>query len=292
MVSCGFSLAVIALFFSAAAPRSFAEDLVIGGPEIPESFNIADGSHPLATVARDSLCETLTQRTKGGPAAGVSYQLNLSDSMNAKGEGTFWSVRLKEGAKFTSGAEITAADLAWSLRRCKDTGTLRMVSKIEISPPGSHPPGEKWVDLHIGRPGGKHLNNFPELLAACPIYQKQAAEIFGDSFGTGANLVCSGSYKLTGIRPGRAIELVRSAPGRGNLTAAELRGFEDPENGLSALRAGRIALFFTTDHAVLDKGSQDPTLKSGNCLGDSYLARRSLEVNCDSNLSLVNMVWR
>jgi ABC-type transport system substrate-binding protein len=275
-------VAVVSLGLSSLAKPAFSQTLSIGFPEFPQQVDLLESEHPLAVFVRAASLGALVRQSPAPTGSSLPVGLELSDSLSIQADGGVWSFRVSKRAFFSSGGRIQARDAVFSLKRCiakhQLAGIVEVTARSVKNGLGNE---EGWVDLKLEAPQLKPNQKFPANLASCPILEEQSAKLFGLDLGKGSNLVSSGAYVIRGFSAGREYtlarlnQLVRESP-----EVFVLRGFSEPEHGLSALRSGTLDAFFTTAPGVLDKARQDETLLISECAAYSVILRKGLVLPC------------
>ena len=283
--------AIVAIFLW--APRLVVaqdQSVAIGFSEELPLSSLLDSPHPSARIVRSATGGVLLKPTGAG-AARVDFK--LAQSFSVSSDGRIIRLRLRSGAQFSDREPVRPADVVFSLRRCMS----------RWSGPGSPERVSEGVDTQAVFSGGEvqvtlgtaTQSQFWEFLAECPIYEAEAARLFGSAFGAGTNVVGSGAFVLTSFRSRPAEIVLRrlSQTGvlRGQAIELTLRSMEDAERGLSALRIGTISAFFTEDSVVLGKAANDETLFASKCFGYSVLKRRGFVFPCEHGIDLEAITW-
>lgn len=146
-----------------------------------------------------------------------------------------WHVRLRKGVRFHDGAELTSADVVWSLRRHADAKLGSKMATIaeqfaEIRDDGPH--------AVIIRLTGANAD-LPAILAQSHFLIVRAGETRPDGNGTGP-------YRLAQFKPGVRTVVTRNpdywVEGRPYLDRIELIAIPDEVSRVNALLAGDVQL--------------------------------------------------
>lgn len=273
----------LAAALSSAKPLQ-AEALTIGFPSWPADLNWLRDSHPAAEFIRRAVTDALVHRTAQS-VGDKGYELALTDSLRLDNAGRLLALRLKKNISFHDGELLQGEDVVFSLKLCADAGRLPNVASVssEFKAPAAGIT-EQWVRVEAG--AGPQLE--PVLaLADCPVMEAKSSAVFGADLGYGANLVSLGAYELGTFAAGRSYTLVaRPNPGRVVQSGGfVLRAFKEPDQGLTALRAGTIDAFFANQEEVIQKAKKDETLGVVPCSIYMILHRKGFLVSCDPVLN-------
>ena len=174
---------------------------------------------------------------------------SLADSWEISEDGLTYTFKLKEGVKFTNGAELTADDVVYSLTRAQESSfsasTFRImkgVTKVD----------DYTVAIELNEP----RVSFIEVLsgATASIGCKAVFEEFGDNFGRDVeSVVGTGPYKVTEWEPGQLLVLEANDEyflGAPAIKKARIKTIGDPDSAVIALRSGDLDLYFSAVPAV------------------------------------------
>ena len=278
---------LLGLLLTAIPSLALAQEdsLSFGVPEFAPTIQFLDEANtPAAFLLREATSRGLT--TIIADTKGAGFALGLTDAMKNKADFLTWSFRLSPNARFSNGEKVLLDDVAFSIDRCRHIGTLAQITSTQLRTVGpSANERENWIDFILSdkAPFDDRARKFPIDLAACPIIEKRSAEKFGTLFGQGTNLVTAGPYQIYDFQTGKQVLLRRfegslpSAKGPKNL---EIRGFDDPSHGLTALRTGTIDVLFTSEPTVLTKAQADETLIVAACKNYTVVHRKTLDFTC------------
>lgn len=275
----------VACVCAVSALQSFAADgVTIGVPEFPTDMNMLTSSHPAARFIRRALTAPLIEVK----SASKSFQLVVADSVSVTTDQGIWGFRLG-AVRASSGRALTAADLSYSIGRCKATGLLSDVDSFATTQrKGAFGRDEQWLELRLKRgiDPAQIARDFPKEVAECPIVTAEESKLFGAELGRGANVVAPGDFVISDFKAGREISLVRShnpistPPSAGALGRLVVRAFHDGSQALAALRDGSIDAFVSKEAEVQAKASKDETLLSRQCPEYNLILRRGLQLDC------------
>lgn len=287
-------LAVAAIFLLAGAlPQEAHADsaISIGVPPLPRDFNVLTADHPGATIARRALVGTLRDNVAGGTSE--SMALSVANSARISPDSRRWEFRVSPLARFSNGRVVTAEDVRYSLQRCHHLGLLQGVKDISVQKGAVHPDdGAQWVVLTRSDASGPRSDRTLLLaLGDCPILEKSSTEVFGSDVGLGSNIVSCGDFVISEIKLGREITLNRRNGLRARTEMAgpsvlTLRGFQEEEGALTALRAGTIDAFLSRDEGVIARAKKDETLFARECPIYTVVHRKGLGINCPDQLMI------
>ena len=273
--------------------QAWCQQLTLGVPEFPRDINVLTSAEPAAFLMRAGVVGTLFNTDADG-AGDVFLGLADSYSQSTSDGRRLWSFRIRPGSFFSDGNLVTAEDVVYSLDRCRRAGSLNQILAVrKKSPqrPAQH--GQYWIEVEEGLdssvPAGRLLAN----LTSCAIVERSSAEVFGVDLGFGSNLVSSAPYYIAGINSNNEYLLKgaresRIARGRSVI----IRGFRDPQHGLTALRTGTIDALFTEDGQVLEKAAKDETLLLGKCSVYMVVRRKGLELPCKPRVDLARVGYK
>jgi len=256
----------MAILFWPATPGSRAQTLTIGvqieTASVDPHFSL---SNPAVSTARH-MFDTLVH-----PDDRQRLHPGLALSWTPAGR-TEWEFRLRPGVRFHDGRAFTAADVAFSLARARDTATMisgfsaltRQITAIQIVDP---------LTIRLGTDQPFPL--MAEYLSAVPIVSRAAAESASTAdFNSGKAAVGTGPFRFVGWTRGDKLQLarndaywaaapvwenviIRPIPDDGARVAAMLSGTVDmidllPAATVSTLRAKPdIALAQTVSNRVI-----------------------------------------
>jgi hypothetical protein len=124
-----------------------------------------------------------------------------------------------------------------------------------------------------------------ELLASCPVIERQSGELFADQLGVGSNVVGSGRFKIASVDPGREYHFEQVRFGTTKTKRIVVRALKDGTHALTALRSGTVDAIFFDSAEVLSKASSDQTLLISECSGYKFVHRRALRVECRGQIT-------
>lgn len=262
------SLAPLLLFLMGCSPNSGSvgpsNTLLRGlGPE-PDSLDPQRAASVEAqTVLRD-LCEGLTTLdTSAGVSAGVAQEFAISP------DGKTYTFHLREGARWSTGERVVAADFVAAFRRLADPKTgskyqqfvagishAQDVFERKAGPDalGIQALDEKTLVIELSSP--KHY--FLQLLAhpsTCPVH-RPTLNRYGAKYARAGILVSNGAFVLKEWVPGAYISLERNRY-YWNDAATRLRGVEyffvaNANDELTRYRAGELHITSGVSRAQFD----------------------------------------
>jgi len=151
-------------------------------------------------------------------------------------------IELRRGVSFWDGAEMTADDVVWSLRRNLDPRAQSIYSGVYANVASIERSGPAQVTIRFRAPDAQFRNAIAG--PAGTVVERAYAERAGRAFGTAAGgLSCTGPFKLVRWAPGEKITLAANdrywgeAPQVGTL---EFRFLTDSSTLTSALVAGEV----------------------------------------------------
>ncbi len=202
---------------------------VLGGSR--ESASILDNANTVIDIVRtrvafDALCEI---DADGRPT------YHLAESVQPNTDGTVWTVRVRQGAEFTNGKPVTAADVLHSLRTYVDKKSFTSPLLRYLDLANARTSDDRTLVLPASRPFG-----FLELALT------QGMFIFSADTTDFTKAIGSGPYLIERYQAGQGALLRRNpnywAADRGGpyLDELELLSINDSQARLNALRAGQI----------------------------------------------------
>ena len=285
---------VIGLVFLSAWPIlaswGEAQSLVIGVSRIPEDFNVLDSEHEAGWLARRALLAGLTRVHREPLQGNLSYRLAMADGLRIDKSRLHWVFRTRSDVMLSNGDKIGEDDLRFSMERCLQKRMLVGVEAVKYQRLRSEFDGAGgWeIEFILAAPDA----GFGAALAACPIVHQRSAKLFGNDLGRGTNLVAAGRYELVDFYPGRQIvlRLTRYARSVGGGGPEELviRGFDDDQAGLTALRVGTISALLWVSDTVFSKAERDETLMIEECEGRRLVRRKSFNFGCKPDLDIAD----
>lgn len=293
-----FSFNLIVCFLS--APPLQAELVNCGFVEIADQLDLTGATDPVARFVTAATSETLTVRS----AAGSNFRLGLSDRLNVGADYRSWSFRINSAARFSNGQAITAEDAVYSIDRCAQKEAALALKSSARSQSGSLE-REEWIDIQIETAPEAFVQSaiLPVWLSNCPIYHKASSQLFADHFGYGTNIVSSGPYYLKSFKNGRSFQLLRWRRDRRDALSSkelEIKGFDDVEAALLALRSGALDLLYLSAEQlagppsfseVVEKAEKDSTLTVSPCVDDLVILRRGFAFNCQTGIDVSTLYY-
>jgi len=281
----------ILIFGAQGRALAEGEQISLGFPAFSAGLNYLNDAHPAAAAVRQAVTGGVGRREKAGRS---QAPLGLSDSLSVSADYALWSFRLREQAWFQNGRLVRAGDVKYSLERCQREGVLPAQFSVETRQSDSGGESREWIDIRLDPRfiSQERLLTLEEVLSRCPVVEKESSVVFEETLGTGTNLISTGPFGLTAFKSGGEIVLERTrrfrtddAPTR----TVSLRGFENAEQGLIALRTGTLDAFFTNNQQVIEKAQKDETLLSSSCLTYSVLKRKGFELPCPEEPDILGM---
>jgi len=147
-----------------------------------------------------NMCEGLL---KMDPAFQVSPNLATFDQVSP----TELRLTVRDGVKFWDGKPLTAADVAYSLRRSAAEDSVvsfafTFVKDIKVT-------GDRRVTVTFSKPDSTFVNGLATLSGV--VIEKAWAQKAGDKVGTSTGgLMCTGPYKFASWQAGNKISIVRN----------------------------------------------------------------------------------
>ena len=242
----GISLALVAAtFLSGCTSAVTARKDAAGGERVDGGIvkvgslvdyrpgSIYSGGTPPAATITGLVFETLTRYDKDD----LSPQPVLATSWDVSEDGKTVALELRDGVRFSSGEELTSADVEASLKNYADpahTGQLarnaQQITEYEIR-------DDKNLTLHLG----ERINNLFDLFDRVPIIQQDAI----DEFNTGTAFEGTGAFTFDKWTPGTSIEFSRNEEywrGPATIDGVELVVTPNEQTLTSQVRSGQLDL--------------------------------------------------
>ncbi len=274
--------------FIPTIPAQAQDKLVIGVQDLNSEFNALTSSGVSASIVRATVLPGLTEldSREGFPP----FRLRLANSFKTSTDLSKWSFRIGK-TLFSSGATVSGADVAYSLKLCP---TLKGLGELQIQETDQADRLGSWLEL--GSENNRAIKELGSLLSACPIIPQDISTLFGSLFGSGTNLVGAGNYIVNSADfKRRHLVLKRIYLSKENSVSGhwpeqiDLKNYEDGKAGLTALRLGSLDLFFTTDMDVNELARSDQTLVQNYCYGNKVWQRRSLSLSCKPGIDFARL---
>lgn len=168
-----------------------------------------------------------------------------------------WIFALSPDATFSNGRRVGLGDVFASLKNCGVRVTARYFEADS---------------------GLVEVNDDDEKIKNCPIMPR---DIVMDRFYSGTHPIGAGAYYISKIRPGKDIELRGKVSGKGVSLAIVFE--PDLENGLSRVRSGEFAAFFSRNQIPR---REDSTLEFFECQNYQGVRRASFIGYCFESMSI------
>jgi peptide/nickel transport system substrate-binding protein len=185
-----------------------------------------------------ALCESvLRQQPDGSLEPGLAEQVEHPDDRTVV-------LTVRDGVKFWDGKPLTAADVAFSLRRAADPKAGGFYPAVFARVRSIEETGPMEVTIKLSKPDywlDGELSQMPGV-----VVQKAYAEAKGRKFGTPqGGTMCTGPYKVKDWKPGSALTVERNddywdAEGRAKVAEITFKGVSDEASLTSGLLTGGI----------------------------------------------------
>ncbi|GAB2654981.1 ABC transporter substrate-binding protein [Prescottella soli] len=193
------------------------------------------------------------------------YQPQLAQALKANGDNTVWTLKLREGAKFSDGTPVDAAAVQWSINHyLEKKGTHTQVWKATVADVASPDPAtvvftlkQAWNEFPILFTTGPGMIVAPSSMASGKFTAVGAGPFTVEKFASQDELVLAanpgywnGKPHLEKLRfPAIVGEQAKlDALHTGGIQAAYLRGAEEVHN---ALEAGDVGYVYTVNMGSL-----------------------------------------
>jgi len=172
-------------------------------------------------------------------APDMSTQLSLAEAIESD-DLVDWTIRLRRGITFHDGADLTADDVVWSLRRHKDASVGSTVATIAEQFANIAKVDRETVRLRLTGANA----DLPTILSQSQFLIVRNGETSPAGNGTGP-------FKLSDFRPGVRTLVVRNpdywVPDRPRLEGIELISIPDEVSRVNALLSGDVQLINAID---------------------------------------------
>lgn len=237
------ALALVLSGCRSAVQQQGAQDVVV--PDTPQdggTLVAAQGQDPapgsfLKTsigniLAEYSVLETLTRiDQKTGKPEGV-----LAKSWKVAADGKSMDVVLRDDVTFHSGAELTADDVLFTLKKVRDPATGAANQPVAAAISGMKAVGDDELKLTFSRP----LPNIYDLFETMPVLNPDTY----DKYAAGEVVDGTGPFEWTSWTPGAKVVLTKYPKYRDaddiHLDKIQINVITDPTAMVSAIRSGRI----------------------------------------------------
>ncbi|OYN90229.1 ABC transporter substrate-binding protein [Parenemella sanctibonifatiensis] len=248
-----------------------------GGPQstlrIGALGNTTDSLAPLTVngfadyIAVGHLYEMLVELRDG-----VAHP-TLAHDITSNADATEWTITLADGATFSDGRPVTAADVAYSLALHADPIASPNYASFyqDVDVAGLRIVDDQTLVVPLTRPRGDFVTT---ILAF-------ASFVFPDGFDDWANPIGSGPYRLVSYAAGEQIVLEARDDHRAGIPSIqrlEIIVIGDPQTRMNALKSGEIDFATRVDPVIVqaEAGNPDVVIHRGG-EGDSQVM--GLEMN-------------
>ena len=180
----------------------------------------------------------------------LSSKLSLAEAIESDDMAT-WSITLPRGVRFHDGAELTSADVVWSLQRHKDPLVASKVASIAEQFAEVRADGRYGVLLRLNSPNA----DLPAILAQSHFLIVRDGEEKPTGNGTGP-------FRLDEFKPGVRTVVVKNpdywVPDRPRLERIELISIPDEVGRVNALLSGDVQLINAIDSRSLRRVDSSP----------------------------------
>jgi ABC-type transport system substrate-binding protein len=245
---------------------AYSQELNIGTPLADKASSIIKGADPFAVFVRSAVLQTLVKKKQNGQPS-----LIMADSINFSADGREIELRLRSGLFFTDGNSVKGEDLQASLESCFAQFDNKSIQSQVLTK------SDRIYVKVVSESGASYIL---DSLSNCPIISKTSIRIFGINLAEFNLLVGSGPYLLNSRHKNRDAVMTTSGLGPVWAKTINIRGLRDGEQGLSALQAGTLDLFYTQDAQALEKAGEDATLRIADCGINKVVYRNGLRFDC------------
>lgn len=265
------------------APLIAEDRISIGVPDFDKNINWLKSKEVAAQIARNALTKSLVKLKENSY---IQYSLDIADNMIVDSNFKNLDFRISRGKVFTNDARILPKDVLFSVNRCIKLGTLTNISSVSLIKLNENLHEGDWLRLSLKNNTPELASEIPLRLAECPIIEADSSKYFGHLLGQNSLLIGSGDFSIKSMKPGRFLELHRVAVQtvhRGP-QLIEIRGFDEENRVLTALRLGTIDVAFVEDEEILKRAKEDETMLVSECFGKSIIKRKGLQFLCEDNI--------
>lgn len=183
-------------------------------------------------------------------ATDLTSRLSLAKSIESDDLVT-WSIELPRGVRFHDGAELTSADVVWSLQRHKDPRVASKAATIAEQFAEIREDGRYGVLLRLANPNA----DLPAILSQSHFLIVRSGEQNPTGNGTGP-------FRLAEFRPGVRTVVVKNpeywVPDRPRLERIELISIPDELGRVNALLSGDVQLINAIDPRASRRVEESP----------------------------------
>ncbi len=177
------------------------------------------------------------------------YVYGLAESVEPNADGTKWTIRIRDGARFHDNRPVTAADVAYSLRTLASPPSNRAIVYGDLDLTGMAVRDPRTLEVPLKRPRGDFREGV--LVTFSPVFPDGTTD-FTKGIG-------SGPYRLQGV-DGKNVRLTAFDGYRGTPPAIkdlEFIRIDDPAARLNGLKSGQIdyAVAISAVGAAAEKGN-------------------------------------
>ncbi|HET6505868.1 MAG TPA: ABC transporter substrate-binding protein [Baekduia sp.] len=223
-----------------------------------------------------ALCDALVkQQPDGTLAAGLSALPEHPDDKTTV-------FKLQDGAKFSDGQPVTAADVVYSLKRAADPKSGGFYPQVFARVASIAATDDHTVTLKLKQPDFWLDGELSQMAGI--IYEKAYAEKQGKKFGTpGGGIVCAGPYKVGSWKAGAQLTLVKNdnywGPDKPKVGQIDFKGVPDESSLTTGLITGGIDGSYPQALSALDQLRSNPkvTVSEGPSFAMDALVISSLK---------------
>ncbi|MGC6330870.1 ABC transporter substrate-binding protein [Rhizorhabdus sp. FW153] len=218
---------------ASAAPRRGGSICVAGqSASTSDTLDPAKASHSTDYLRHFMLYSGLT-----ATGADLIARPKLAERFDSA-DRVIWHFTLRKGVRFHDGAELTSADVVWSLRRHADPALGSKMATIARQFAEVRPDGRYGVVIRLHGANA----DLPAILSQSHFLIVRAGEAKPGGNGTGP-------YRLAQFKPGVRTEVVRNedywVPGKAWLDRIELIAIPDEVSRVNALLSGDVQLIMS-----------------------------------------------
>lgn len=216
------------------------KELVAGIDAAPSVLDMHQTSALVDYRGLTQVYDTLVAKDANGNLVG-----SLAESWEASEDGMTYTFTVRNGVKFSNGAPLTTADIAWSINRAVESPfssyNFPAIESAEAA-------DDTHVVIHLKAPSVSFLETLTGGTAS--IGCQAVFEEYGDEFGRIPEAVVgTGPYILTEWTPGQTCSFVANEDyflGAPSVKHLRIKTISDPSSAVIALQTGDIGYYFNS----------------------------------------------
>ena len=231
----------------------------LGGGETTDALDPGTSDSPVPFSVNRQWGDTLVNVTPDG-----MIEPRLAESVSANEDGTVWTFKIRQGVKFHNGADMTAEDVAQTLRRHSDENSKSGALGIMQGIAGIAVEGDSVVlSLATGNA------DLPYLISDYHLTIQPNGGFDDPNAGIG-----TGAYKVVTAEPGVRYVFEKNEndwdPNRGFYDRVEIIVINDATARTSALQSGQVHMINRIDPKVAKLLGRSPGIQVKNVSGRGH----------------------